>query len=98
DRVIATVGDIHHLCFGEGTFSLVLALGVTPWLDALAEPLREVRRVLRPGGHLIVSADNRWRLNAILDPRWFPALAPLRARARRAVNRVRRIPPAAGVR
>jgi SAM-dependent methyltransferase len=98
DRVVASLGDVHHLGFADGTFDLVLALGVTPWLDALEEPLREVRRVLRPGGHLIVSADNRWRLNAILDPRWFPALAPLRARARGALNRVRRRPPTAGVR
>ncbi len=98
DRIVAAVGDIHALGFADETFSLVLALGVAPWLDSLEGPLREVRRVLCPGGHLIVSADNRWRLNAILDPRLFPVFGSLRARLRRVVDRVGDRSPGARVR
>jgi len=98
DRVVATVGDVHALGFADETFSLVLALGVAPWLDSLEGPLREVRRVLRPGGHLIVSADNRWRLNAVLDPRLFPVFGSLRVRVRRVVDRMGHRSPAARVR
>ena len=93
-RLIAALGDVHHLDFRAGIFDLVLAVGLTAWLDALAAPLGEIARVLQPGGHLIITADNRRRLSHLLDPRWFPPLAPLRSRTRAAIDRLRGRTPA----
>jgi ubiquinone/menaquinone biosynthesis C-methylase UbiE len=61
-------GDVHHLPFPDGTFNLVIALGVLPWLPALDGPAQEMARVLRNGGYLIITVDNRWRLHELADP------------------------------
>jgi SAM-dependent methyltransferase len=82
------------LPFPEGTFGLVIALGVLPWLPAIATPLREIARVLRPGGSAILSVDTKWQLRRFFDP----LLNPMLARPRKAISRlIRRRSPAPGV-
>jgi len=88
DRVITSTRDVHNLDFPDSTFSLVLKIGVAPWLHSLDKAIREVARVLRPGGHLITTADNWWRLNYWLDPRYFPPLGALRQEVRRILERL----------
>jgi D-aspartate ligase len=73
-----TLGDAHALPYEDGAFCLVLALGVIPWLHSSLRGVREMARVLQPGGYLILSADNRARLNHLIDPRFNPALKPVR--------------------
>jgi predicted ATP-grasp superfamily ATP-dependent carboligase/SAM-dependent methyltransferase len=85
-RISTSVGDIGHLGYGDGTFSLVMAVGVIPWLDSPGQALKEVRRVLCPGGYAILTVDNRARLNHLLDPQFSPMLEP----ARRLVLSLRR--------
>jgi len=69
DRVHTSIADIRSLSLPDGTFDLVVALGVLPWIPLPLDPaVGEISRVLKPGGHLIASIDNRWRLNYILDP------------------------------
>ena len=58
DRVAITTGDVHDLRSADGTFLLVLALGVIPWLASPPRATRELARVLAPGGYLIV--DDFW--------------------------------------
>jgi ubiquinone/menaquinone biosynthesis C-methylase UbiE len=70
----------------SGTFSLVVALGVVPWLHRADIAIAELARVLRPGGYLIVTTDNRYRLNLVLDPRHHPALDPARVAAKSALR------------
>jgi len=63
-------GDALHLPFGTDTFDVVLMSGLVEWLGwalpdlppAVAQltGLREVRRVLRPGGWVFVGIENRW--------------------------------------
>jgi 2-polyprenyl-3-methyl-5-hydroxy-6-metoxy-1,4-benzoquinol methylase len=77
-RVFAQAGHIGHVPFADATFELVVLIGVTEWLVSMTQPLREISRVLKPGGHLIVSADNNWPLHQILDPVFNPALKPLK--------------------
>jgi ubiquinone/menaquinone biosynthesis C-methylase UbiE len=67
-RVTARIGDIHAIPFPDRTFELVVALGVLPWLPQVETPLREMSRVLRPGGHMIVSVDTLWQLRQLADP------------------------------
>jgi D-aspartate ligase len=74
--------DVGALPFASGAYDLVIALGVVPWLTAVQPALGEMCRVLAPGGSLIVSADNRYRVGHLLDPRHSPALSGVRRRAR----------------
>lgn len=68
DRVTQSLSDVNHLPLPSNRFDLVLAIGVIPWLESADVALREMARVLRPGGRLIVNADNTWRINLLLDP------------------------------
>jgi ubiquinone/menaquinone biosynthesis C-methylase UbiE len=74
--VTTSRGDAHNLAFPDGSFGLVLAIGVIPYLHFPQKGLSEMARVLRPGGFLLVTAGNRWRLNDVLDPWSCPPLQP----------------------
>ena len=76
--------DAHELPFEDGAFDVVVALGVIPWLHSPARALHEFARVVKPGGYVIVNADNRDRLTRLLDPTYSPALTGVRAIWRRA--------------
>jgi len=86
DRVRMYSADVHALPFRAHTFDLVIAIGVIPWLHSERVALREMRRVLKPGGHLLVTTDNNARLNRILDPLSSPLSAPLRSLAKRVLR------------
>jgi SAM-dependent methyltransferase len=90
DRVETQQSDAHQLDFGEQAFDAVVAMGVIPWLRSPAIALREMARVLRPGGALIVNCDNAARLPHLLDPVWNPHLAGLRSAVGRLVPPSRR--------
>ena len=74
--VTTSLGDAHNLPFPDGSFGLALAIGVIPYLHFPQKGLSEMARVLRPGGFLLVTAGNRWRLNDVLDPWSCPPLQP----------------------
>jgi 2-polyprenyl-6-hydroxyphenyl methylase / 3-demethylubiquinone-9 3-methyltransferase len=88
DDVSIYPADVHQLPHRDGSFELVLALGVLPWVHAPQRALEQVGRVLVPGGHAIVTADNRLRLNALVEPAENPLLVPAKY-ARRALRRAR---------
>lgn len=77
-RVTTGLEDAHHLTFADGTFQLTLAMGVLPWLHSPPQALKELARVVKPGGHVLVSAHNRWRLIDVLDPWTSPPLDPIK--------------------
>jgi hypothetical protein len=56
----------------------VLKIGVIAFIDKPDQTLKEMACVLKPAGHLIVSADNSWRLSNVLNPRLNPLLTRLR--------------------
>src|SRR5262249_41637171 len=79
-------------------FDVTLALGLLPWVDSPEAALREMIRVTRTSGYLIISIDNSWRLNYFLDPFDNPLLTPLRkaiGRAPRSIVIMRRSTSAA---
>jgi D-aspartate ligase len=79
ERSVTTVlGDASALPYDDASFDLVVALGVVPWLGSPESALAEIARILRPGGHAIVTADNRKRLVHLADPWRNPTLAPIR--------------------
>ena len=87
DRVTLDQADVHRLPFPDGHFALIAALGVLPWLHDAQAGLRELARVLAPGGVIILTADNRRRLNRLTEPRENAALGPLRSLWQRARHR-----------
>ncbi|MCW3030082.1 MAG: putative methyltransferase [Solirubrobacterales bacterium] len=82
-RVHVQEADVHALPFDSERFDLVVAVGVIPWLHSPAAAVAEMARVLRPGGQLIVTADNSARLTSFTDPRRVIAIAPLKRLYRR---------------
>jgi ubiquinone/menaquinone biosynthesis C-methylase UbiE len=71
-KLSVELGDAHSLSFGSRAFDLVIALGVVPFLHTPQDALTEMARVVRRGGWVIVSSDNKFRLTRLLDPRYIP--------------------------
>jgi len=84
-HVRTLTAESFRLPFKDESFSLVLAVGVIPWLLECGPTVSEVRRVLRTSGVFIGTADNRRRLNHLADPlEWARAgLRFIRSRAHR---------------
>jgi 2-polyprenyl-3-methyl-5-hydroxy-6-metoxy-1,4-benzoquinol methylase len=80
-------GDVHQLDHPDQSFDVVVALGVLPWVRHPDQAAREMRRVLKPGGHLIFSCDNALALQLLLDPRLLPLLDPVKRSVRRRLRR-----------
>jgi SAM-dependent methyltransferase len=78
ENVTVAPADVHALPFESAHFDLVVAVGVLPWLHSPADAVREMTRVLRPGGEIVLTADNRARLTSFTDPRAMLALSPLK--------------------
>src|SRR5258706_7451 len=68
-RVRAIQASVDHLPYSDNHFSLVLAIGVLPWLACTRKAMVEIIRVTRPGGNIIVNIDNTLRLHQMLDAR-----------------------------
>lgn len=87
-RINTRLADAHALPFTSDSYSLVVALGVLPWLYSPELAVAEMARVLRPGGFLLVNVDNVFRLHYWLDVRLNPALAPVRDFVRASMSRI----------
>lgn len=57
--------DIFSLSFAEETFDVVFCDVVIQHLSDVENAMREMRRVLKPGGVLIVSVNNKWNPHTI---------------------------------
>jgi SAM-dependent methyltransferase len=74
----AVVADLRRLPYDDGAFNLVISKYVFEHLERPAAVMRELHRVTKPSGHLLVQTPNRWHyvaLAAHLTPtrfhRWF---------------------------
>jgi SAM-dependent methyltransferase len=70
------VGDIGHAPFPDAHFDVVVLWDIIEHLIAPVDALREVNRLLKPGGHVLISTDDaaNW-LPRLLGNKWW-ALAP----------------------
>jgi SAM-dependent methyltransferase len=78
-------GNLERLPLADGEFDLVVSIQVLEHLLDPAAGIRELARVLRPGGTLLLSTDHRRRLvtKTLNGPRWLVA-SLFRSRNRRA--------------
>jgi SAM-dependent methyltransferase len=56
---------VRALPFADGSFDMVLAVTVLCFVDDAARGVREMARVLRPGGRLVIGELGRWNLWAV---------------------------------
>ncbi len=88
DLLEVDVGNVYAMPFEDGSFDLVIAIGVFPWLAQAELAIQEMGRVTRTGGYVILTTANWTGLPDFLDPQLNPALAPLRRRIRALLRRV----------
>jgi SAM-dependent methyltransferase len=60
DAATFTVGRIEALDFPAGAFDAVICMGVVEYIDDDAAAVREMARVLKPGGIALISLPNVW--------------------------------------
>jgi SAM-dependent methyltransferase len=65
----ATVADVRSLPYRDGSFDAIYSMGTIEHFRDPETALREMHRVLRPGGRAVVGVPNRW------DPFLRPLLA-----------------------
>jgi SAM-dependent methyltransferase len=65
-RVLHAVVDAHRLCFGDGRFDAVAFVDSIEHVRDADAVFREVSRVLRAGGELLVTFANRGSLNQVV--------------------------------
>jgi len=83
------VAAAERLGFPDGSFDAVVCTGVLERIADDEVALREMARVLRPGGSLLLSVPNRWSPNLIWrDHVFYPVVGALRPLYRQ----VRRLP------
>lgn len=72
------IGDIEHLPFADNTFDTVVCLGVIEYLDTDERALREIWRVLKPGGRAVISTSNSMCPLHVIDSALVSITAPAR--------------------
>jgi SAM-dependent methyltransferase len=60
-------GSVLDLAFADDTFDMVFSHGVLHHVPDIKQSQREIHRVLRPGGELVVMLYARWSLNYLVS-------------------------------
>lgn len=82
EQVVPVIGNAEHLPFADASFDLVTCSEVLEQVNNPLRALAEMGRVLKPGGHLLVSAPSR--LNEVL---WDLVLVPATRLGKRILRR-----------
>jgi SAM-dependent methyltransferase len=59
DRLRASIADVRSLPFRDDVFDVVYSMGTIEHFDETDQAVREIARVLKPGGRAIVGVPNR---------------------------------------
>ena len=78
-RVEVQEGSVSHLPFADDMFDVITAIETHFWWPDLPGGMREIMRVLKPGGMLVIIAEvykgantrlRRWQKNMLRYPEW----------------------------
>jgi SAM-dependent methyltransferase len=83
DHARAELGDLFSLPADLAPADVVVGVGLLPWVDDLERALSTLASLVRRGGYVVVTADNRLRLTTFTDPLANPLLTPLKLVRRR---------------
>ena len=65
-RLLGVVGDVERLPFRDGVFDAVVCDDTVEHLPDDLEGMRELRRVVSPGGRVVVATPNRWSAQVLV--------------------------------
>lgn len=82
-RVHLRTGTLEGLEFADGSFDAAIAMGVLEYVPDRLRALAELRRVLRPGGVLVLTIPSGISAYHLARNAWTGSLAALRRAARR---------------
>ncbi len=74
-----STGRVEELHFADMTFDAITALGLVEYLDDDETALREMSRVLKPGGLVIITCPHYWAPWRRLDALYWRLVQPLRS-------------------
>ena len=63
--------DCYNLPFEDNFFDLIICIGVLEYLDDEKKALKEIKRLLRPGGFVIVTFPNFYKLRNLINPYYY---------------------------
>jgi ubiquinone/menaquinone biosynthesis C-methylase UbiE len=66
--LVAAQADVRQLPFADAEFDLSIGLGLLMWLERPLEGVRELARVTRRRGYVLVHAINATRIDYAVDP------------------------------
>ncbi len=78
-RAHFSVGEIERMEFADGFFDAITCLGVVEYLDDDRAALREMNRVLRPGGLAVITCPHYWAPWRRWDALYWAVVQPLRS-------------------
>lgn len=67
----ALCSDVQRLPFKDSYFDAVTCVGVLEYLKADVQTLLELKRVVRPGGAIIFTLPNKFKMKNIFDPYYY---------------------------
>lgn len=76
DRAHFVVGDIDNLDFPDDSFDVIVVMGLFDYLPKDEPPLKQVARLLKPGGIAFISLQNRFSYQTVVRTAVWP-LRPL---------------------
>ena len=76
DDVDIRIGSIQSSGYGNGIFDTTLCIGVLQYLDTDEKALRELTRITKTNGHIILSLPNIFRVTTLTDPYYYIRRAP----------------------
>ena len=94
ERVRTLRADAMDVPLPDGVYDAAIAVGLLPWVEDPCRALHEMARLVKPGGYVLLTTDNRYAISRFLDPAWHPSLrAAIRRVRSRLGQRPRRLDP-----